>query len=1111
MVNSTLNPMRKIFFSSVLLILATFSYAQNGSQCYKPFSGVGKVPTAIQGGLLCVGCASSNDLSNLVDADITNSVDVSTFVGLTAGGGVSVRDTASDTPAGHYAGYVVGITPGLLTANVLDAITVSTYNNGVLQQSVSGNSLAYTSVTGSGMAPRTYVYFQTTTTFDEIRFTYASVVGLLTTVDVFYAMAFDPNCGNNENNGVCADAIQGPGTFVTNPNSIVCVLCTVINPDNLVDANKDNFAVLSTPAAALATSSVGVLDEQNIYPAGSRAGFIISPDQAATLLDANLLNAITIETYLFGTLQEQQTFNAGGGGLVSLTVLSGGLVQKAKLGFVTTLKFNEVRIRVNQLAGASLGGLRIYGAFEEPAACTDCETPLVSTAPSPYTGSLVAGNISPFNPWTGVYGLGLHNLSGSANIVDGDLTNFATYNSLAGLLSTGINITVENDGPLFATGTFGGFVIEKDGALLNVNVLNAITVSLYNGTTLVSSQTGVALLPAGVLNTSTGRTVVGLKATAPFNRIRINIDNGLLELGLGGAYHIYYAFVQLDSDNDGTPDCIDNCVGNNALDNDGDGIPDACDNCNVGTAAPAPGADTFLGACIINTANLTGITTNNMPAGAQLTVHTGTPATTGNKLVNITAVPPGTYYLAFFDPVNNCYGKTRLITVLNTVCPAQNPLPEADHTATLKNTAVTGSVKTNDTDPQGSALTYNTTASVAPANGNVTIAANGDYTYTPNTGFVGVDSFRYVVCNIYALCSTAWVYISVTNPRVTGGNNNPPLAQTDYTQTLTGVPATGNAASNDFDPDNNTLSWNLINNASNGNVIVLTDGNYTYFPNPGFNGNDTARYRVCDNGTPSKCDTALIIFSIKPDTNGPANNPPFAQNDVAATPAGMTVGGNALNNDFDPNGDILTTAPIGPLPTGFVLGMSGGFVYTPPPGFTGTIKVPYQACDGSLCDTATITIVVFRSLAIDLTLSSRVSSTGFNVANQQENTIVLDVSEILGGTTNNTAVPIQVRIFKSDNFMYSFDPLQTAANAPGVVAVNNPNWALTTNNSTVMVFTMKPGKDIDGNSFSSIAVKLKVVTGASKGTSNFNATIIGGSGNETDVTNNQVVRILNIF
>ncbi len=149
--------------------------------------------------------------------------------------------------------------------------------------------------------------------------------------------------------------------------------------------------------------------------------------------------------------------------------------------------------------------------------------------------------------------------------------------------------------------------------------------------------------------------------------------------------------------------------------------------------------------------------------------------------------------------------------------------------------------------------------------------------------------------------------------------------------------------------------------------------------------------------------------------------------------------------------------------------------------------------------------------ATDLTLSSRVSSTGFAEASQTENTIVLDVSEIIGGTTDNALAPVQVRIFKSDNFTYSFDPLQVAANAPGPITVHNPDWNLTTNSSTVMVFTLKPGININGGSFSSIAVKVKVVQGASKGTSNFNVTIIGGSGNEVDITNNQVVRVLNIF
>ena len=50
-------------------------------------------------------------------------------------------------------------------------------------------------------------------------------------------------------------------------------------------------------------------------------------------------------------------------------------------------------------------------------------------------------------------------------------------------------------------------------------------------------------------------------------------------------------------------------------------------------------------------------------------------------------------------------------------------------------------VLTNDTDANGDPLTATKTAD--PANGTVTLNANGSFTYSPSTGFTGNDTFKY--------------------------------------------------------------------------------------------------------------------------------------------------------------------------------------------------------------------------------------------------------------------------------------------------------------------------------------------------------------------------------
>lgn len=57
---------------------------------------------------------------------------------------------------------------------------------------------------------------------------------------------------------------------------------------------------------------------------------------------------------------------------------------------------------------------------------------------------------------------------------------------------------------------------------------------------------------------------------------------------------------------------------------------------------------------------------NNLPPGVTLSWHTASEATSGNIYDgDLSAVPPGTYYLAFYDPVLGCYSLTTQVTIEN--------------------------------------------------------------------------------------------------------------------------------------------------------------------------------------------------------------------------------------------------------------------------------------------------------------------------------------------------------------------------------------------------------------------------------------------------------------
>ena len=77
--------------------------------------------------------------------------------------------------------------------------------------------------------------------------------------------------------------------------------------------------------------------------------------------------------------------------------------------------------------------------------------------------------------------------------------------------------------------------------------------------------------------------------------------------------------------------------------------------------------------CPTTTVNLmTAISATNLPSGASVTWHNGTPATAANQISNPTAVStPGTYYMAYYDGLNNCYSLTSdgVIVTITTCSP----------------------------------------------------------------------------------------------------------------------------------------------------------------------------------------------------------------------------------------------------------------------------------------------------------------------------------------------------------------------------------------------------------------------------------------------------------
>jgi ELWxxDGT repeat protein/VCBS repeat-containing protein len=195
---------------------------------------------------------------------------------------------------------------------------------------------------------------------------------------------------------------------------------------------------------------------------------------------------------------------------------------------------------------------------------------------------------------------------------------------------------------------------------------------------------------------------------------------------------------------------------------------------------------------------------------------------------------------------------------------------------------------------------------------------------------------------------------------VGGAINNPPAANNDTYSilrngTLT-VPGTG-VLGNDVDTDSSSLSANLVDLPTHGNLSFSSTGSFTYTPNANFIGTDTFTYRATDGIANSNLATVTIAVTA------PINNAPVANQDSFSFNEDTSYNNNVLLNDTDTEDTRPQTAQLTSGPAhdpNFVLNADGSFSYTPAANFNGIDSFTYIAKDstGASSGTATVSLTV---------------------------------------------------------------------------------------------------------------------------------------------------------
>ena len=286
------------------------------------------------------------------------------------------------------------------------------------------------------------------------------------------------------------------------------------------------------------------------------------------------------------------------------------------------------------------------------------------------------------------------------------------------------------------------------------------------------------------------------------------------------------------------------------------------------------------------------------------------------------------------------------------------PVAANDAATTAEDTAVSGNVLGNDTDVDpGTTLTA--TLGASPANGSVTLASNGSFTYTPDPNFNGADAFTYTASDGTAGSNVATVTITVTSV------NDAPVAANDTATTTEETAVSGSVLGNDTDVDGGSgLAATLGASPSNGTVTLASDGTFTYTPAANFHGTDSFTYTASDGAAVSNLATVTITVT-------PVNDAPMAVNDTVTTEEDTEVTIAVLANDIDLEGDGLSVTGVGMAAHGFAdLDGEGAIRYLPERDYSGTDSFTYTIGDGyggsaTATVNMTITPVVDNPMGVD--------------------------------------------------------------------------------------------------------------------------------------------------
>jgi len=243
-------------------------------------------------------------------------------------------------------------------------------------------------------------------------------------------------------------------------------------------------------------------------------------------------------------------------------------------------------------------------------------------------------------------------------------------------------------------------------------------------------------------------------------------------------------------------------------------------------------------------------------------------------------------------------------------------------------------------------------------NGEVVDNGDGTFSYMSTAGFSGIDSFSYEICNDLAvgLCDMAEVTIVVLDQGNPVAINDSFSVNQDQT-----IAIHIDAIANDILSDDAAYDIGSVNTTNTvGTVTANQDGSFEYVPAPGFVGDDSFEYTICDDDSPIKtCATATVVVTVL-DTGDPVGNDDFVtlMEDSDSPVVFSVVENDGIVPGVEYSGNLESTPSNGTL----TYQQDGVFEYIPNEGFSGEDSFVYTICDDEMpvpiCSSATVVLHV---------------------------------------------------------------------------------------------------------------------------------------------------------